>query len=295
MSDNLDTPASNSGYTSQGQMVAEHWERSAVTYEGAIESLRLRGIEPDKATSEDLHALDMLHMGGRAATDSLAAMAKVGAGQKVLDVGSGVGGPARRMASKFQALVWGVELSEALYQTAIQFTELVGLGNRVQFKQGSALALPFSNGEFDGVVMQHVAMQIAEKDQLFSELTRVIRSGGFLAMHELFGGEEEEPQFPLPWATEPAMSSLESLESCSARLRENGFEVGQFVDLSEDGRQFHEERIIEWTQVVEQQRSTAGLSVEATESRLRASEAMELNLRTGRVRVGMLVCKKKGN
>ena len=82
-------------------MVAEHWTRLAVTFEGVVESLRSRGIDPDKATVENLHTLDMMHMGGLAATDSLSGIAELVPGQKVIDVGSGVGGPARRMASKY--------------------------------------------------------------------------------------------------------------------------------------------------------------------------------------------------
>ena len=100
MSDHIDSPTSNSGYTQQGQLIAEHWTRLAVTYEGAVESLRSKGIDPDQATVEDLHALDMMHMGGISATDSLAEMAGIVEGKRVLDVGSGVGGPARRMASR---------------------------------------------------------------------------------------------------------------------------------------------------------------------------------------------------
>lgn len=293
MSDNSNPAGRGAGYTHQGQLVAANWARLAVTYEGAIESLRSKGIEPDKATVEDLHALDMLHMGGLAATDSLAAMARIAPGQKVLDVGSGVGGPARRMASKYGALVWGLELSEPVYQNAVKLTELVGLQDRVRFRQGSALALPFGDGEFDVVVVQHVAMQIAEKDQLFAECARVIKADGCLALHEIFAGKGGPPYFPLAWATEPAMSSLESLENCSARLTWLGFEVGPFVDLSEDGRKYHEGNVNAFRAAYAQQQGAQGLSAEVTEVRLRIAQSMELNLREERLKVGMLVCRKR--
>ncbi len=157
MSNQID-PNREAGYTPQGRMVTEHWARLAVTYEGAIQSLQSEGIDLDRVTVEDLHSLDMLHMGGVGATDSLSTMAGLGPDHNVLDVGSGVGGPARRVASKYGASVWGVELSEPLYQTAVKFTELVGLQERVRFKHSSALALPFDDDEFDAVVMQQVAM-----------------------------------------------------------------------------------------------------------------------------------------
>jgi cyclopropane fatty-acyl-phospholipid synthase-like methyltransferase len=134
-------------------MVAAHWARLPVSYEGAFESLRSKGIEPDDVTAEDLHWVDMLHMGGIAATGSLSKMAGISPGQNVLDEGSSMVGPARRIASKFGALIWGVELSEPLYQTAGQFTILTGLQDQVSFKQGRALALPFKDGKFDVVTM----------------------------------------------------------------------------------------------------------------------------------------------
>ena len=84
MSESTNPATSSSGYTAQGQLIAEHWTKLAVTYQGAVESLRSKGIDPGKATVEDLYALDMMHMGGLAATDSLAAMAGIAEGTRVL-------------------------------------------------------------------------------------------------------------------------------------------------------------------------------------------------------------------
>jgi hypothetical protein len=100
-------------YTDQGRHVAEHWSRLAVTYEGGIGALQKSGISPDQIAVDDLHALDMLHMGGLASTDELAKLAGIAADQIVLDVGSGVGGPARRIASKFGASVLGAGIERA--------------------------------------------------------------------------------------------------------------------------------------------------------------------------------------
>ena len=292
MTDDANPSVSTAGSTPQGQMVAAHWERLSLTVDGALQALRSQGITPEQATAENLHALDMNHMGGLAATDALAEMAHLHPEQQVLDVGAGVGGPARRMAHKYGARVWGVELSEAVYQTAVALTALVGLHDQVQFTQGSALALPFADEGFDVVVMQHVAMQIAEKDQLFGECVRVLKPGGVLALHEIFAGAGGPPHFPLAWATDPTMSSLETLEACAARLAHLGLQVGPFVDRSEEGRQFHAANIQAWQQAVAEQRGTEGRSVDVTEARLRTAVSMERNLREGRLQVGMVVCRK---
>lgn len=280
-----------SGYTDQGHRVAAHWSRLAVTYDGAIQFLEKQGIPLDKITAEDLHTLDMIHMGGLAATDELATMAGAALGDLVLDVGCGVGGPARRLASKFGATVWGLELSEPLFRTAGKLTELVGLQERVKFKHGSALSLPFDDNLFDIVIMQHVAMQISEKDQLFEELTRVLKLGGCLALHEIFCGEGEL-HYPLAWATEPSMSALEALSDCAERLTAAGFSVGDFIDHSEDGRKFHEAIIKTYDAALAKNEGVLGLSPEVAKARMAASLAMEQNLRTGSLKVGMLICRK---
>jgi ubiquinone/menaquinone biosynthesis C-methylase UbiE len=292
MTEDANPSVSIAGSTPQGQAVAAHWARLSLTVDGAMQALRSQGIAPEQATADDLHALDMTHMGGLAATDTLAKMATLRPAQQVLDVGAGVGGPARRMARKYGARVWGVELSASVHQTAVALTALVGLQDQVQFKQGSALALPFADGTFDAVVMQHVAMQIAEKSQLFGECVRVLKGDGVLALHEIFAAEGGPPLFPLAWATDPAMSSLETLDECAARLVHLGLQVGPFVDRSDEGQQYHMANIKAMRQALAQQEGTQGRSVEATHVRLQTSTSMERNLREGRLKVGMVVCRK---
>ena len=220
-------------------------------------------------------------------------MAGVGAGIKVLDVGSGVGGPARRFADKHHAEVWGIELAESSARTATQLSELVGLQDRTHFRQGSALALPYDTNEFDIVVMVHVAMQISEKDRLFSELARVLKPKGVLALHEIFGGAIGEPHFPLPWATDPAMSALELFKTHTARLATLGFNAGTTDDLSEDSRRYHEAAVASWRAGSEGEGVRGpGRSREVTDAFAAASIAMERNLREGRLQVVMTAAEK---
>jgi len=257
-----------------------------------MQALRSKGIAPGQATADDLHGMDMLHMGGLAATDTLADMAGIRPGQQVLDVGAGVGGPARRIAHKYGARVWGVELGASIHQTAVELTALVRLQDQVRFKRGSALALPFPDGAFDVVVMQHVAMQIAEKARLFGECVRVLNRQGVLALHEIFAGEGGPPLFPLAWATDPAMSSLETLDECEKRLAHLGLRAGEFLDRSAEGQQYHMANIKAMQQALAQQEGTQGRSVEATKVRLQTATSMERNLRERRLKVGMIVYRK---
>ena len=227
-------------------------------------------------------------MGGLSATDELAALAGVREGQRVLDVGCGVGGPARRLAGRFGAKVTGIELSRRLFETAVALTELVKMTDRVQIEQASALALPFEDRSFDIVTMQHVAMQITEKDELFGELTRTVEPGGRLALHEIFSGAGEL-HYPLAWATDPSMSALERLSDCTERLTNLGFDVADFIDHSEDGRRFHEKSIEKYDAALADNTSAQGLPPKVIIKRRASSVAMEKNLRTGSLKVGMLI------
>jgi len=292
MTNGVQNLTSIDGATPQGELVAAHWARLSLTVDGAMQALRSKGIAPEQATADDLHGMDMLHMGGLAATDTLADMAGIRPGQQVLDVGAGVGGPARRIAHKYGTKVWGVELGASIHQTAVALTALVRLQDQVQFKRGSALALPFPDGMFDVVVMQHVAMQIAEKAQLFGECVRVLNRQGVLALHEIFAGEGGPPLSPLAWATDPAMSSLETLEECEKRLAHLGLRAGEFMDRSAEGQQYHLANIKAMQQALAQQEGTQGRSVEATKVRLQTATSMERNLRERRLKVGMIVYRK---
>jgi sarcosine/dimethylglycine N-methyltransferase len=280
--------ANPEGLTEQGKKVTDHWSNLAVTYDGAIEALRKSNIDLASVKADDLHGLDMIHMGGLIATDELAALANIQPGHRVLDVGCGVGGPARRLANKFGARVTGVELSKKLFETAVALTELVKMPDKVHVLRASALSLPFEDRAFDVVTMQHVAMQIAEKDQLFGELTRTVASRGRLALHEIFSGPGEL-HYPLAWATDPSMSALEPLSDCTDRLTKLGFEVAEFVDHSEDGRRFHENAIEKFDTALADKTSLQGLPPEVIEKRRAASVVMEKNLATGSLKVGMLI------
>ncbi|WP_162408857.1 SAM-dependent methyltransferase [Acuticoccus sediminis] len=274
--------------TDQGRKVAAHWSTLAVSYDGAVSALREAGIDPAAARPEDLHAFDMIHMGGLAATDALALQGGIGAGDRVLDVGAGVGGSSRRFADRYGATVTSVELSETLAGTAERLNALVGLSPRMTVINASALSMPVETGAFDVVVMQHVAMQIAEKDRLFGELARALAPGGRLALHEIFSGEGEL-RWPLAWATDASMSALEPLDAALARLRALGLSPGEFVDESELGQRFHQGIIARWGAAADEGRSLDGLAPEVLAKRVAASRAMEHNLRVGSLRVGRLV------
>ena len=170
----------------------------------------LRAAEKDPAalTPADLAPVDQFHTGGQAATLALAALAGVRADVGVLDVGGGLGGPARTLAATFGCPVTVLDLVAAYCRAGAALTARLGLADRVTFVQGHAPALPFSDAAFDLVWTQHSSMNIADKDRLYREIHRVLRPGGRLALHEIVAGPNDPIHVPVPWARDPALSFL---------------------------------------------------------------------------------------
>ena len=280
------------GSTRQAQLVAEHWAGRLPTFDEALARLRTKGVDTNSAIAQDLHLFDMVHMGGVEATDMLAGKAGITNGIRVLDAGCGLGGPARHFASKYGADVSGIELTEPVYRTAVALTKLVGLEDRVKLTRGSVLSMPYKDQEFDVVVMQHCAMHVGEKRTMFGECGRVLRPGGVLALHEIFSGAGGEPYYPLPWATQPAMSSLETLDDTKLLLRELGFAVGPFLDLSEAGKAYHEKIITDLEMAMVQETGDRGKGTQPGGLSSQVSQGMVKNFAEDRVRVGIIVCQK---
>jgi sarcosine/dimethylglycine N-methyltransferase len=160
--------------------VRHHYRATGLT-ERLHTALLAFGPEDQRLSPERLAQLDHFHTRGLAATADLARMAKIKSGDCVLDVGSGVGGPARFMAATYGCEVVGIDLSEPFTEAARYLTERTGQGEKVRFETGNALDLPFEEDCFDAVFLQHVAMNIADRANLYAEIQRVLKPGGRFA------------------------------------------------------------------------------------------------------------------
>ena len=185
-------------------------------------ALAVFGPEDRQLTTAQLAGLDQFHTRGLAATAELAEMAGIGAGMSVLDVGSGVGGPARFLAEKYGCQVTGVDLSEPFVAAARYLSERTGQGGQVSFQVGSALELPFDDGQFYVVLLQHVAMNISDRAGLYREIRRILAQGRRFATFDVVSGEGE-PHYPLPWARTARTSFLLSAEATRAAIEDAGF------------------------------------------------------------------------
>jgi ubiquinone/menaquinone biosynthesis C-methylase UbiE len=195
-------------------------------------ALAALGPEDRPLTPQQLAPLDQFHTRGLAATAELAGLARIAADQSVLDVGCGVGGPARFLAATHGCRVVGIDLSEPFVDAARYLTDRAGLGGRVTFQTASALELPFDDGRFDVVLLQHVAMNISDRARLYRELRRVLKPGGRFATFDVvsMGGE---PHYPVPWARTPATSFLLDAVATREAIEPAGFRTLAWQDDTE--------------------------------------------------------------
>jgi predicted O-methyltransferase YrrM len=196
-----------------------------------LDALRAAGRPTDPLDPDDLAALDEFHGLGRAATLTLAERAGLSVGERVLDVGAGIGGPARVLARHFGAHVSALDPTERFCGLGEALTRRAGLADRVSFSRGEGCDMPFADGTFDLALTQAVWPSIADKPAVLREIHRVLRRGGRLAIFEAVTGPGPgELTYPLPWADGPAQSFIVSTERIRDLATATGFVIADWLD-----------------------------------------------------------------
>ena len=212
--------------------VASHYSAGGDLARKIAEGLRSAGKNLGTLKTTDLAALDEFHFRGREATLELAARMKLFEGARVLDIGSGLGGPARTLAEEYGCHVTGIDLATAFCDAATIMSGWLGLGERTDFVQGDATALPFADGGFDAAMTVHVAMNIAARDKMYEQARRVLKPGGIFAIYDILQGEGGKAYYPAPWARDPSISYLASRAEMERHLTEAGFGIVDIHDSS---------------------------------------------------------------
>lgn len=212
--------------------VEQHYNIGDLTSKIAA-ALQASGKDLSQLTTADLAPIDEFHVRGRNATLELADRLEVGPGYHVLDVGSGLGGPARTLAETHGCRVNGIDLSAAFCDTARELSRWVGLADKVGFSQGDATDLPHGAGVFDAAMTLHVAMNIARKDQVYAGVRRVLKPGRIFAIYDILQGEGGEAFYPVPWARDPSISHLATKDQMRRLLEGAGFRIEAEEDSTE--------------------------------------------------------------
>jgi len=213
--------------------ITDHYARAGLG-EVILEALKTAGKDIDKLTPDDLAPLDEHHPRGRSSTVDLARLAAIKAEDRVLDLGSGIGGPSRYLAKTFGCRVLGIDLTPEFCRVAAMLTERTGLTEKIQYQQGDALEMAIADQSFDVVWSQEVAMNIADRDRLYAEIRRVLKPGGRYVFADVVASDGRSPHFPVPWAREPSASFLLTAEGTRQKIEAAGFYLRALEDQTGD-------------------------------------------------------------
>ena len=180
--------------------VADHYG-SGQLIEAIRSGITALGKSTSSVTIDDLAPVDEFHIGGRPATKALLDQINLMPDDLVLDIGCGLGGTSRYIATTHDCVVRGIDLTPEYVSAGNEICKWLGLRDLIRLQQGDALSTGFDNEEFDAACMLHVGMNIADKEALFAEIGRVLRPGGQLAVYDIMKRDDQPLQYPVPWAS----------------------------------------------------------------------------------------------
>lgn len=219
---------------------ARHYAREGELTGRILSALTAADKDLGALSAEDLSPFDQFHIRGSQATAELAQLLSPQAGQRLVDLGCGIGGPARRLAAEHGCEVVGLDLTEVYCRTARELSALVKLAGQNRFVCGDALRLPFAESSFDIVWTQHAAMNIADKARLYREVARVLKPGGRFGLYDVMAGPAGDPYFPVPWASEARWSHLMAPAGVREAIRAAGLDERHWRDRTEEAKVWSE-------------------------------------------------------
>ncbi len=260
----------------------DHYEPSnlAARVEAALQQ---SGLATGIVRWSETAPFDQFHVRGVAGTEELAAALDPVRGATVLDVGCGLGGPARYLAAEYGCHVTGIDLSHAFIDVAQMLTERAGLSASVTCELGDALNLHFGDGTFDHAWTQHVAMNIADRARLYSGIHRVLRPGGRFAIYDIVAGNGHPLTFPVPWARDAADSFLVTADAMRQVLAQSGFREISWADTTDAGIAWFAEQ--QATRDAGKPGQLLGLQMVMGDGFQQMAANLAANLQSGRVRV----------
>ena len=224
------------------QAVEHFYDFHPISAEQILAAVAARGVAHADITEEVLQHHDQDHYGGTAAVDRLMAEAAVTAHDEVLDICSGMGGPARYLAWKTGCRVTGLDLTHSRVLGATELTQMAGLADRVRFVEGNALEMPFVSDSFTLAIGQEAYAHIPNKAQLVRECARVLRPGGRWVFSDILRRQPLPDEDARRLYDGMRFSEIASVEDYTSWLHDNGMRVVRVLDLSEEWTRILRER-----------------------------------------------------
>ena len=218
------------------QSIADHWGTGDV-YSRILKAMSEAGMNTQSVTVEDLAPVDHFHARGFPATVELADVLPIESGDRLVDIGCGLGGPARYLAKRFSCRVEGIDITEPFVVAANKLSSLVGMQDSVDCRHGDGQRLPYEDGVFDGGYAQHVTMNVPDRAEFFGEAYRVLKPGAFFALTEHGLGDVGDPHHPVPWSEDGSGAYLMRPSDSIATLEAVGFSR---VVVTETGKKYLE-------------------------------------------------------
>ncbi len=197
-----------------------------------LAALRLVNGSAAPVTPEALAPLDHFNARGVTATQELVALLEPQSGESILDIGCGIGGPARWIARRYGCCMTGVDITAAFCEAARELNAACHMTGQVMILEASATALPLPDASFDRAYSHGVVMSIADKTGFYREAFRVLKPSGRLVLLQHNAGSHGLPEFPLPWAAVAQDSFLATDEETRRDLATAGFERLSFRDTT---------------------------------------------------------------
>jgi ubiquinone/menaquinone biosynthesis C-methylase UbiE len=220
--------------------VAAHYTHGQLL-DRILSGLEAIGKTPETVTVDELAPVDEFHIGGRQASEDFIGQLGLTENDHTLDIGCGIGGTSRFVASHIGCRVTGIDLTPEFISTGQSLCEWVGLSARVELHEGDATAMPFTDECFDAAFMLHVGMNIPDKAGLFAEAYRVLKPGAAFGVYDVMQTSDEALTYPVPWSTTPSTSALATLEQYIDALEQAGFEITRIRDRRDFAAEFFAE------------------------------------------------------
>ena len=217
--------------------VAQHYGNDGIVSR-IVSALADAGFDTNDLEPNVFAGADEFHIGGRKGSEYVAKALDLESGQRLLDIGSGIGGPARFIANTLDVTVEGIDLTPEFVEAAVEITEMVGMTEQVSFEVGSATSIPFEDDTFDASTMLHVGMNISDKELLFSEMARVTKPDGSIVVYDVMRTGEDDLVFPMPWSSTTEFSFVEPVDVYVAAAEKAGLKLVTVDDYAEVARSF---------------------------------------------------------